>query len=75
MLRADPRQRSGLVNIVRSLIDRNAEACANGWLSEVQGLQVSLDTARKKLASLDHSACKHNRTGPVTIGMPTIGGR
>ena len=27
-------------------------ALANGWLGEVQGLQVSLDAARAKMASL-----------------------
>jgi hypothetical protein len=29
---------------------------ANGWLGEVQGLQISLDAARAKLVSLDRTS-------------------
>ncbi|MGB3441102.1 MAG: hypothetical protein WBA97_20325 [Actinophytocola sp.] len=48
MLRVSPAQRGRLVEIAHNLTDRIAEAHANGWLGEVQGLQVSLDAARKK---------------------------
>lgn len=74
MLRVAPAQRDRLIEIARNLTDRIAEARANGWLGEVQGLQVSLDAARKKLASLDRLARNRNTTGPVEIGMPVIGG-
>lgn len=74
MLRVSPAQRARLVEIARSLTDRIAEARANGWLGEVQGLQVSLEAAHKKLASLDRLARNNNRTGPVNIGMPGIPG-
>jgi hypothetical protein len=74
MLRVDPRQRARLVEIARNLTDRIAEARVNGWLGEVQGLQVSLDAARTKLASLDRLARNNNRTGPVNIGMPIVPG-
>jgi hypothetical protein len=74
MLRVEPRQLARLVEIARNLTDRIAEARANGWLGEVQGLRISLEAAHKKLASLDRLARNNNRTGPVDIGMPVIPG-
>ncbi|MFC8944097.1 tyrosine-type recombinase/integrase [Streptomyces rochei] len=73
MLRVDPQQRRRLQEIIRNLGDRIEEARANGWLGEVQGLQISLEAARSKLSSLDRLARTRNRT-PVTLGMPIIPG-
>jgi hypothetical protein len=53
MLQVDPAQAHRLAEITRNLTDRIAEARTNGWLGEVEGLQVSLDAARSKLAALD----------------------
>lgn len=61
MLRLDPHQRPRLA-------DRITEACMNGWLGEVQGLQVSLDAARTKLASRTQT----NVSGRADLGMPII---
>jgi hypothetical protein len=75
MLRIDPRQRGRLIEIAKNLQDRISEARANGWLGEVQGLQVSLEAARTKLTSLDRLVRNNNnRTGPVNIGLPIISG-
>jgi len=52
LLRPDPAQRDRLVQIRDNLIARIAEARDHGWLGEVDGLQVSLDAARDKLAHL-----------------------
>jgi hypothetical protein len=71
MLRVEPRQRARLVEIAHNLTDRIAEARANGWLGEVQGLQISLDAARKKLTSLDRLA-RNTALGPINIGMPAV---
>ncbi|MGV9248106.1 hypothetical protein [Streptomyces sp. NPDC003710] len=73
MLRVDPQQRRRLEEIIRNLGDRIEEARANGWLGEVQGLQISLEAARNKLASLDRLTRTRNRT-PVPLGMPIIPG-
>ncbi|MDX3761864.1 hypothetical protein [Streptomyces sp. AK02-04a] len=73
MLRGDPHQRRRLEEIIRNLGDRIEEARANGWLGEVQGLQISFDAARNKLASLDRLTRNRNRT-PVSLGMPIIPG-
>lgn len=68
MLRVDSRARPRLATIIVNLRDRIAEARANGWLGEIQGLQISLDAAAGKLAALDRA----ERAGPgrVLLGMP-----
>jgi len=72
MLRVDPAQRPRLIEIVRNLTDRIAEAKLNDWLGEAQGLQVSLDAARAKLTALDR-ARKSNGTNRITdLGIPVI---
>jgi hypothetical protein len=43
-------------NRTRCLADRISEARINGWLGEVEGLQVGLTAARGKLAALDKTA-------------------
>ncbi|WP_220377966.1 hypothetical protein [Streptomyces inhibens] len=61
-----PATASASEEIIRNLGDRIEEARVNGWLGEVQGLQISLDAARNKLASLDRLTRTRNRT--VTLG-------
>ncbi|MEU2718351.1 hypothetical protein [Streptomyces sp. NPDC007205] len=70
MLRPDPNQRSRLVEIRDNLIARIAEAEREGWLGEVEGLQVSLAGAQDKLAQLDAEAAR--RSAAVNLGMPTF---
>jgi hypothetical protein len=41
----------------------------NGWLGEVQGLQVSLEAATNKLTTLDKAA---SRASATHLGMPII---
>jgi len=66
----DPNQRNRLIEIIRNLTDRIDEARANGWLGEVQGLQISLDAARAKLVSLDRTS---RSSGSITqLGIPMI---
>ena len=70
MLRPDPAARGRLVEIIKNLADRIAEARINGWLGEVEGLQVSLTAARGKLAALDRTA--RNNAGTADLGMPAL---
>lgn len=67
LLRPDPAQRARLIQIHDNLVDRIAEAHLEGWLGEVDGLNVSLAAIRNKLAQLD----THTTRRPlVQIGMP-----
>ncbi|WP_445520822.1 hypothetical protein [Streptomyces sp. NEAU-174] len=50
-----------------NLLARIAEAEHEGWLGEIEGLQVSLAGAQSKVSQIDTTA---NR-GPVMLGMPT----
>ena len=74
MLRVSPRQRQRLAEIIRNLAERIAEARANGWVGEVQGLQVSLAKAKEKLAGLDRNLQRSSsrQAGPTDLGMPII---
>ena len=70
-LRLDPAARPRLVQIIANLKARIQEAKINGWLGEAQGLQVSLNAARAKLAALDRTS-ERPGAGAVDLGMPTI---
>jgi Phage integrase family len=70
MLRIDPGQRPRLAEIIRNLNDRIAEARMNGWLGEVEGLQVSLQAAKAKLSKLKPASAP---TASITdLGIPVI---
>jgi integrase len=56
MLWPDPAQRGRLVEIRDSLIARIEEAKREGWLGEVEGLELSLAGARSKLAEVEPRA-------------------
>lgn len=71
VLQTDPQQRPRLVEIIRNLRDRVTEARANGWHGEVEGLQVSLDAAHTKLASLNR-ARQDGRPRLVDLGTPIL---
>jgi hypothetical protein len=68
MLRVDSRQRHRLADIIDNLQARIEEAIRNRWLGEVQGLQISLDEARAKMADIERIT-RTQRTGPTLLGM------
>jgi hypothetical protein len=59
----DPTQRARIVDIRDYIIARIAEAEREGWLGEVEGLQISLAGANDKLAQID-------RRAPRTVDLP-----
>jgi hypothetical protein len=69
VLQLDPQQRPRLIEIIRNLHERITEARANGWLGEVEGLQVSLNAAMAKLTSLNRTSTDVRRQ-LVDLGMP-----
>ena len=56
-----------MVEIHNNLLERIAEAKHQGWLGEVDGLQVSLAATRQKLAQIDERAAN---TTIVNLGIP-----
>ncbi|MEV5843614.1 site-specific integrase [Streptomyces sp. NPDC051985] len=62
----DPAQRARIVEIRDNLLARIDEAEREGWLGEVEGLQISLAGANDKLAQID-------RRSPQTVdlGIPS----
>lgn len=53
MLRPDPAQRHRPIEIRDDLIARITEAEQEGWLGEIEGLQVSLASEEEKLPQLE----------------------
>ncbi|WP_217133450.1 hypothetical protein [Streptomyces sp. AC558_RSS880] len=66
-----PRQKPRLIEIIQNLRERIRETRANGWLGEVEGLQVSFDAAMAKLNSLKNTPVD-GRPQLVDLGMPVI---
>jgi hypothetical protein len=62
MLWPDPEQHPRLTEIRDNLTARIAEAEREGWLGEIDGLQVSLAGAEQKLNQMEHA-----RDLPVTV--------
>ncbi|MET9913489.1 tyrosine-type recombinase/integrase [Streptomyces sp. NPDC006476] len=71
LLRPDPEQRHRLTEIRDNLVARIVEAEREGWLGEIEGLQVSLAGAQDKLVQLDAQAARTSRA--VDLGMPSFG--
>ena len=69
LLWPDATQQHRLLEIRDNLIARIAEAEREGWLGEVEGLQVSLAGAEDKLAQLDRRSRPTNTTD---LGIPTV---
>jgi len=71
MMRVDPQQRPRLIAIIRNLGDRITEARHNGWMGEVEGLQISLDAARAKLVALDRAKPRPG-INVTNLGIPVL---
>ncbi|HET9116958.1 MAG TPA: hypothetical protein VFN75_02600 [Pseudonocardiaceae bacterium] len=69
MLWPDPAQRERLVEIRDNLTARITEAQREGWLGEVEGLQISLAGANHKLAQIER---RSPRRATVNLGIPTL---
>jgi integrase len=70
LLRPDPAQRQRLLDLRDNLLARIEEARREGWLGEVEGLQISLAGARTKLAQVEQMTSTGPRQ-PVQLGIPT----
>jgi len=70
LLRPDPAQRTRLEEIRDNLVARIVEAKRQGWLGEIEGLQISLSGANDKLSQLD--ATMQRPRSNVALGIPTF---
>jgi len=70
LLRPEPTQRPRLEEIRDNLEARIIEAKREGWLGEVEGLQVSYSGVKDKLAQIDATLQRHG--GTVALGMPSF---
>ncbi|MFB6784255.1 hypothetical protein ACFCX0_45005 [Streptomyces sp. NPDC056352] len=70
VLRPDPAQCPRLVEIRDNPLARITEAEREGWLGELEGLEVGLAGARGKLAQLDTEQTR--RGDVVDLGIPTF---
>lgn len=68
LLRPDPAQLDRLVDIISNLKERITEARQQGWLGEVEGLQVSLTGAEQKLLQMQRQSSSDDAT--VLLGLP-----
>ncbi len=67
MLWPDPAQRVRLVEIRDNLTDRITEAEREGWLGEIEGLQLSRAGACHKLAQIDRRQANQSS---IELGLP-----
>lgn len=70
MLQVDLKQRERLADIATNLRTRIVEARHEGWLGEIEGLQISLRAAEQKLVTLDRAGTKN--PSRADLGIPTI---
>jgi hypothetical protein len=70
LLRPDPAQHQRLIDVRDNLLARIDEARSEGWLGELEGLQISLTGARTKLAQLNQMTPPASGK-PVDLGIPT----
>ena len=63
MLRPDPAQRSRLEQIVTDLHERLDTARDRAWLGEIEGIEISLNAAQDKLATMQRT---------VNLATPTL---
>lgn len=71
LLRPDPTQRGRLEEIRDNLEARIIETKREGWLGEVEGLQVSYSGVKDKIAQLDTAAKRAAET--TLLGLPSFG--
>ncbi|MEU4223899.1 hypothetical protein AB0F17_06375 [Nonomuraea sp. NPDC026600] len=67
MLHVDPKMLDRLAEIETDLLSRRARAEAEGWLGELEGLDLTLNF----LAGKREEARRLSRTGPVSLGLLT----
>ncbi len=71
LLRPDPEALGRFIEIRDNIATRIQEARDNGWLGEVEGLEVSFLAAQDKIDRLSRLADQPNE--PTYLGLPRVG--
>jgi hypothetical protein len=66
MLRVDPKMLTRLEEIESDLLSRRARAEAEGWLGEIEGINLTIGF----LSGKRDEALRLGRTGPIDLGLP-----
>jgi hypothetical protein len=69
MLRVDPKLLSRLEQNETDLLARRVRAEAEGWLGELEGIELTLTFLNDKRNEADRMLHR----APVSLGMPTLG--
>jgi hypothetical protein len=72
LLWPDPKQHFRLIEIRDNLKSRIAEAQREGWLGEIEGLQVSLSGAEDKLAQIERRRNATPSSTTADLGVPAF---
>jgi hypothetical protein len=71
MISINPKMLPRLDEIEADLLARRARAEAEGWLGEIEGIELTLTFLRQKRDQTRRLA----KVAPVDLGMPPLGGR
>ncbi|MFC0041923.1 hypothetical protein [Actinomadura rayongensis] len=71
MININPKMLPRLDEIELDLLARRSRAEAEGWLGEIEGIDLTLSFLRQKRDQTRRLA----RVAPVDLGIPTLGGR
>jgi hypothetical protein len=67
MLRIDPAMLARLQELETDLLARRDRALAEGWLGELEGIDLALTFLRQKRAQ-----AQHQQHAPVPLGLPIL---
>ena len=71
LLRPDPAQIDRLQDIIDNLQERITEATQQGWIGDVEGLRVTLNSAEVKLSQM-YKLQNHHEREIVQLGTPIV---
>ena len=72
MLRVNPAMLPRLAELETDLQARRGRASAEGWLGEIEGIDLTLRLLREKQATAERISAYSVPSGVVDLGMPGI---
>jgi hypothetical protein len=74
MLRINPAMLPRLTELETDLQERRGRASAEGWLGEIEGIDLTLRLLREKQAAAERIRATSGTSGVVDLGMPRVDG-